>query len=341
MRAPAILLRLAGFALAAAATACGNGDDTTSPPTASTKAPDATADGAGSDGAGGGDATSESDAAAPEDAGPPPALAFVRVANWSSDAPAVDFCVAPHGTKNFTGPLVANLTSAIDSAGVIEAGAAALPFPAVSAYTLLPPATYDARLVAAGAADCSVGIIADVTNLPAITVGQAITIALIGAAHPVGAQPALEMTGFLDDTLPPTTTSVRGINASPDLPLVDIGTLKSNKFTLLMGGIPFGGTAPPPVPDSGVPTADGHGYITAGALAAATIYAASAGTTTPSATAPAISTAAGAIVSFIVVGTSMPTLNEAGAPNAQLVECVDNAGTLGNLGSCALVSASP
>jgi hypothetical protein len=338
MRPPAISLRLAASALAAAAIACGNGDDTTSPPAASSRGPDATADGAGVDGAGAGDAA-EGGATGPEDAGPPPALAFVRVANWSSDAPAVDVCVAPHGTKSFTGPLVANLTAAIDDAGVVEAGAPALPFPAVSAYMLLPPAAYDARLVTAGAADCSVGIIGDATNLPPVTVGQAITIALVGAAHPAGTQPPLEMAGFLDDTLAPATTSVRGINASPDLPLVDLGTSKSNKLTLLMGGIPFAGTTPPPPADAGVPAVDANGYVTQAALSAGLVYAAPAGTTAVSAISSPLSTAAGAIVTFVVVGVGIPSVNEAGAPNAQPVECVDNAGTLNNLGSCAVVTA--
>jgi len=44
---------------------------------------------------------------APGDA-PIPTTALVRLANWSPDAPGLDFCVAPHGTGLWTGPLLAS-----------------------------------------------------------------------------------------------------------------------------------------------------------------------------------------------------------------------------------------
>ena len=37
----------------------------------------------------------------------PTGTARVRVAHLSPDAPNVDFCVAPHGTADFTGPILA------------------------------------------------------------------------------------------------------------------------------------------------------------------------------------------------------------------------------------------
>src|SRR5580698_4427991 len=60
---------------------------------------------------GGGDATAAADAqgggegvvtSAPSTT---PTLAGVRLANWSADSPPVDFCLAPHGTTDFQGPL--------------------------------------------------------------------------------------------------------------------------------------------------------------------------------------------------------------------------------------------
>src|SRR5580658_9937302 len=69
--------------------------------------------------------------------------ALIRFANWSPDSPAFDMCIAPHGTTSFQGPLLSALAAATGS----DAGSAGLAFPLVSAYTLVPPGQYDARIV--------------------------------------------------------------------------------------------------------------------------------------------------------------------------------------------------
>ena len=71
------------------------------------------------------------------------AAALVRVAHLSPDAPAVDFCIAAHGTTSFSGPVLkgASLT-------------AGLSYPSVTQYLPVPAGQYDVRLVAPNAADC-------------------------------------------------------------------------------------------------------------------------------------------------------------------------------------------
>src|ERR1700722_7569004 len=125
MRAVSFLMAGLGAGTSFGAVACGNGDDTTSPPAAlaaldAGKGHDATAP---TDGSPGGDATiadaGETDG---EPEGGTPTLALLRAANWSADSPSVDFCLAPHGTGAFRGPILGEAAAAIDDAGVIDAG---------------------------------------------------------------------------------------------------------------------------------------------------------------------------------------------------------------------------
>src|SRR6202030_1440041 len=68
------------------------------------------------------DATTGDAATGPLDAEPPPLpFALVRVANWSPDAPGVDFCLAPHGTTAFVGPLLGTQSALLDAAAPLLA----------------------------------------------------------------------------------------------------------------------------------------------------------------------------------------------------------------------------
>src|ERR1700678_1543757 len=90
-----------------------------------------------------------------------PAVASVRIAHASPDAPALDVCVAPHGTTDFQGPLIAQRAAALAVGGSADAGnendggPVGLSFAQVSAYVSLAPGQYDVRLVAAGAQTCA------------------------------------------------------------------------------------------------------------------------------------------------------------------------------------------
>src|SRR5580692_3741297 len=141
---PTIAALTIGAALATGG--CGSGDDVcaTSSALSSDGGADGRADAAAATDAPAGDASMGEDNEAAAD------LARVRFANWSPDSPAVDFCLAEHGTTEFQGPLLAGLAAQIDRAGLVGAGQAVLQFPDVSAYISVEPQALDVRIVAAG-----------------------------------------------------------------------------------------------------------------------------------------------------------------------------------------------
>ena len=129
---------------------------------------------------------------------------------------------------------------------------------------------------------------------------------------------------------------IRVINADADLPKVDVGVL--NARSPILSGVPFGASS------AGDPTADPNGYIAqlpivnqtiAATASVATLLDASAHTIV--AQAPEISLLGGIAVTFVVVGST--TLGGTGGSGiAQLLECIDNAGSVGLEGSCQVVS---
>ena len=119
-----------------------------------------TADGGGFDAT---TASPSTDGGPPSDAPAAPPQTLLRIAHLSPDAPAIDVCVAPHGTTTFQGPLVAGLASSLGltastAGGAIgnDGGVIGLSFTEVSAYISLDPGAYDVRIVAAGASSCDV-----------------------------------------------------------------------------------------------------------------------------------------------------------------------------------------
>ena len=264
----------------------------------------------------------------------------VRLAHWAANAPAIDFCVAPHGSSSFGTPLLATAWAALADAGASsDAGGAALPFTQASAYVYLPAGAYDARVVAAGSADCSTGIGGDLLTLPPLATGGFATVALVGDPHPatgtVGA-PALRLVGFLDDLKAPGAIGLRFVNASPLLPQADLGTgTLVGTFKPLATGVAFG--EPPPPSDAGAPDGsiviDPQGYAAVGALSAVTLSAHATGGTLDAVVATNVSAAKGSVLTVALVGGSPD--GDGGVAGALLVQCVDNAGTVGVFGSCA------
>jgi Domain of unknown function (DUF4397) len=359
-RLPLIAILSAGLAgTAHVATGC-SGDGSCPEPDPSAKPTDAAAD-----------AIEPLDAAARADAGGPTRpfsldatapVTSIRIANWSADAPAVDFCVAPHGTSNFQGPLLSAGARALEEAGLDDAGGTQLGFPLVSAYLPIPPGHYDARLVAAGSTDCSARIIPDTTNLPTLRAGGTATFALVGATQPQGSEPALEIVGFIDDVDVPSGVAMRVINASADLPSVDFGVGKVFQPPFL--DIPFGAASEGPdastleasteastqeasTPDASLdgavadaspppPMTDPNGYYSPETLSGATLTARASGSPTAAAVATNISVAPGVDLTIAVLGLGQ-SLVDASA-SAQLLECVDNGGTVGLLANCSIIS---
>jgi hypothetical protein len=159
------------------------------------------------------------------------APARVRVAHVSPGAPAVDFCLAVHGTTSFTGPVLAG-----------AGRAAGLAYGTVTRYFDVDAARYDVRLVAPGAADCKTPLagLDDFTRLPELAPGAAATIAAEGT---LGGQAdaAFTLRGYADDTAAmPARARLRLIHASPGTPPVDAGTGGGALFAPVFSGVAFG-----------------------------------------------------------------------------------------------------
>src|SRR5580698_3335023 len=101
----------------------------------------------------GGEGGDDADAADEPDAAPTQAM--VRFAQLSPDAPALDVCLALHGTGAYQGPLLAQFAE--DAGLAADAGAPGLSFATVSAYLAVDAGAYDVRLVPAGATTCTMG----------------------------------------------------------------------------------------------------------------------------------------------------------------------------------------
>jgi len=278
------------------------------------------------------------------DGAPPPAwLAGVRLANWSPDAPAVDLCLAPHGTGAFQGPLVGAQLAALSDAGLADGGAAGVPFPQASSYAYLPPGRYDARLVAAGSPDCSVGVLApDDAGLAPLAAGSMTTIAAVGeVSGGTGGAPGVALASFADDfdgrlEGGPSIVALRFVAAAPRVAQVSVGTGKLADFSFQQWfvGVPFGqaGTAKEaettesgPAPSSVV---DGNGYVLLAQLWGQTVSVHAFKTHTDLAVAAGLNAVPGTVVTIVLVGDT----------TLQLVECFDSAATGGLLSPCSVVS---
>lgn len=161
----------------------------------------------------------------------PSASARVRVAHVSPGAPAVDFCLAPHGTARFTGPILAG-----------AGRAAGLSYATVTRYFDVGPARYDVRLVAPGAASCAQPLagLDDFTRLPELAAGASVTIAAEGTLAGQG-DAAFTLRGYTDDTeAMPGHAALRLIHASPGTPAVDAGSGGGVVFAPVFDDVAYG-----------------------------------------------------------------------------------------------------
>jgi hypothetical protein len=178
--------------------------------------------------------------------------ALVRLANWSPDAPGLDFCVAPEGTSLWSAPVLAAQLGhrelgklSVDNAG-LDAGRPVMPKPdagndahapedaradardagevdegvlflRLSPYVALTPGAYDLSLVAAGSPDCTKPLF-EIDDLPALTAGSVQTLAAVGDTVDEGADPALSVSLLPDDTtVAAGSAALRFINAVPSV----------------------------------------------------------------------------------------------------------------------------
>jgi hypothetical protein len=166
--------------------------------------------------------------------GPVATTARVRVAHVSPGAPAVDFCLAPHGTSSFAGPILAG-----------AGRATGLSYSTVTRYFDVEAIRYDVRLVAPGAADCKQPLanLDDFTRLPELADGTSATIAAEGTLGGQGAA-AFTLRAYVDDDdVAAGKARLRLIHASPGTPAVDVGTGGGALFGPVFDNVAFGGVA--------------------------------------------------------------------------------------------------
>jgi Domain of unknown function (DUF4397) len=300
------------------------------------------------------------------EAGPPGA--YVRLAHWSPDAPAIDVCFAPPG-EDWTAQvprLLADAGPGADASagagadasaggdasggakgdgGPGEAGALGdgggfagpgVAFPQVTSYLELAPDTYAVRLVTAGASDCSTALV----ELAAVKLaaGSFTTVAAVGDATPGPGEAPLKIVSFLDDvTAPAGQIALRFVNASPGLMTVDFGTGSlsgaGGAFAPLFRGVAFGQAGAGAESDAGA--VDANGYLAAGAYAGATLSAHVTATATDTATAANdVDVRAGSAATMALIG------RVTGGGSAELLQCADadDTSTGARLAQCEIVS---
>jgi hypothetical protein len=275
----------------------------------------------------------ESAGADAEAAGPMP-TAGLRFANWSPDSPGIDFCIAPHGTSAFRGPVLAAFGAGLGES--CDAGAEGLSFPQTSAYELMAPQQYDVRVVVAGASDCSVKLTDDTTTLPALQAGALATLALVGEANPTGGDPGLEVVAFLDTDTSGTGVAVRFINAAANVPTAALYEVQGATAAPIFGYAQFAqaGTVTGDATDAAAPAAETYQTIPAPSSEAFEVRA-STGAMAVIALTPDLSIAEGAVITLVLLG---PIAAADGGVQAELLECADNAGTTCLLGACQIVA---
>jgi hypothetical protein len=264
-----------------------------------------------------------------------PAAAYVRIAHWSPDAPAVDVCFV-QGSSNFDGQ-VPRLGLPPDADAEADAGPAGLSFRYVTSYLALPPGSYGVRLVAAGAADCSTPVAGlDGVMLAA---GAHTTIAAVGERMPAGNDQALKLVALPDDvSAPPGQIALRFVNAdaSAAASSVDFGTGTlsgaGGTYSGLVSGVPFGASSS--VGTSDASAIDIHGYELGLPLSGATLSAHVTAAASDLATATSgVTVAAGSAASVVLLG--------GGSTKANLVLCADvddGSGGPAQLAPCVAIS---
>ncbi|MET0592663.1 MAG: DUF4397 domain-containing protein [Polyangiaceae bacterium] len=272
---------------------------------------------AGAAGAGGAAGSKDGGADVTTDGDASTLTANVRVAHRAPGAPAVDFCVAPHGTTTWTGPVLAGL-------GVTTG----LPYSNVTKYVPLGAQQYDVRIVAPGAT-CMTGLLPDVTNLPALPAGGSVTLAAIGEIAPgdAGGQP-FALKAFIDDASVATgKAKLRFLHASSGTPAVDVGVGGGVLFTSVFSNVTFGNTAAAAAP---------NGYVETNPLTNAEISARANGTTTDVLAIKGANLAAGTIATAFAIGKIGNTTSP-----LKVLLCADNGAPNGNLAACSVVGDAP
>jgi hypothetical protein len=241
----------------------------------------------------------------------PTASARVRVAHLSPGAPAVDFCLAAHGTQAFSGPILAG-----------AGRAAGLSYGTVTRYFDVDAARYDVRLVAPGAPDCKqpLASLDDFTRLPELTDGASATIAAEGTLGGQG-DAAFTLRAYTDDEdASAGKARLRLVHASPGTPAVDVGVGGGALLAPVFTNVAFGAASSIETPP----------------LAGVELSARAHGTTTDVLSIASAALPAGAVATAFAIGQ----LARGDAPLRVLL-CLDNAEPDGVHSPCTIVGGAP
>jgi hypothetical protein len=242
-------------------------------------------------------------------------VAHIRVAHLSPDAPNVDFCVAPHGSGDFTGPIL-----------TVNGHLTGLPYGNVTKYFDLDADQYDVRLVAPNAPDCatSLGGLPDFTNLPLLPAATSATIAAEGLVA-FGSATPFALKAYIDDTsVEVGKAKLRFIHASPATPPVDVGVGGGALFTSVFSDIAYGNAA-----------ATANGYVSTDPIDGAEISARVHGTLTDALSIKPAALPEGAIATAYAIGVL------GSAQPLRVLLCVDNGAPNGLLTPCNIVGGTP
>lgn len=237
-------------------------------------------------------------------------MARLRVAHLSPDAPAVDVCLAAHGTNAWSGPVLA------------KAGAnTGLAYSQVTNYLDVEAIQYDVRIVAPASKDCAtaLGGLADITNLPALPEGGSVTVAAegtVGGSEPFGLAPYID-----EASVAFGKAKLRFIHASPGTPNVDVGIGGGAVFTPVFSDIAFGAAGD---------------YVETAPLTHAEISAREHGALSDVISIKPAQLPAGAIATAFAIGE----IGNDHAPLGVLV-CIDNDPAAGLLATCAIAGGTP
>jgi hypothetical protein len=257
----------------------------------------------------------------------PPTQAFVRIADWAPDAPSAGFdvCLAPTGTTNWVGPLLAD---DLDAGTLGQGGANGIQFPWVTQYLGVSPGQYDLQLITAGSTDCTSGVIPVTMGLPTLALGSYTTFAAIGDVRATDNDPSMKIAAFSDDAAATSgSAALRFINATAAAAAVNVGTgdPTSGTFSEIFGAVEFGNTGTD-VADGG--STDSNGYATVAPVSETEFSAQAVGTTTDIATAAHVTFAAGDVVTMALIN------GENGGLPPQFLQCTDNAAPSGGQTPC-------
>jgi hypothetical protein len=248
----------------------------------------------------------------------PASSALVRVANLTSDAPALDVCLRVHGAD----------TSAPFDIGPMLRGrglAGGLSYPEVSAYAPLPPATYDVRIVAPGANGCaaSLGGMPDRLDLPAFEAGSRATLVGVGS---LGKELFALDVHDDDREVNADRAKLRFVHASPAVPALDVGLGAADSFAPVFTNVAFRAVG-------GGDGVDANGYRDVPPFSDPSLVVRVAGRTFDTLTAPGFGVAAGNIVSLFSIGVG----GSGGALLKSLLVCQDGGQSSGALSSCNVI----